>query len=78
MIKRYLLFCFAYYESSGGLKDCEGSFDSIEEAQQVISKLRADPATLLDECQIFDCETRTVVQGEIPEWCRRKLEGGIE
>jgi hypothetical protein len=32
-MKRYLLFCYSQYYPSGGWNDFEGSFDTIEDAQ---------------------------------------------
>jgi hypothetical protein len=36
--KRYFVFSFHPYEANGGMGDYDGSFDSIEEARNVVSR----------------------------------------
>jgi len=37
-MKRYLLFCGSNYYPNGGMNDCDGSFDTIEEALEALNK----------------------------------------
>lgn len=38
--KRYIVFSFGSYYPSGGIHDCIGSFDSVEECEEAIKKER--------------------------------------
>lgn len=57
-MKRYLAFLFAKYYPSGGMNDCVGQFDTIDEAKNALAK--GDGLYASDEIyslgHIFDTE----------------------
>lgn len=55
--KRFLAFGYGAYYPSGGLEDCEESFDTIELAHNSIKHY--------EYFYVFDCETRKVVIGNL-------------
>ena len=58
MIKKYLLFSYAQYYPSGGIGDLRGSYDSIEEAEEMIETDRI----YIDYWDIVEHKTMKIVK----------------
>ena len=48
-MKPFLVFAYEFYDSCGGLEDCQGDFDTLEEAQECAQRLQD-----FDYVQIWD------------------------
>ena len=53
-MKRYLAFCGSDYDSSGGMKDSIGQFDSIQECNNALSELYGNLDHRYDYYQVYD------------------------
>lgn len=63
-MKRYWLFAYPDYYPSGGMGDCRGDFETIEEAMQYATD---NELNCLDNCDVIDSQTGEIVaENQVP------------
>ena len=60
--KRFVVFEFADYYPTGGMGDCEESFDTLEEAEEYMKEVLDDG--IVDNLDLFDMSVGKFVQSE--------------
>ena len=70
-MKKFIAFGGSFYYPNGGMRDCIGTFETLEEAKEKIQECHEDWGHLNDWGHVYDMESQemvfswTITKGEI-------------